>query len=61
MKKIMTQGNRAVVINSDDEKVWANVYVNACNGLDHADITNIRWNGQSLQKAIKWAEKQLAA
>ena len=59
MQTIKTQGNRAVVINQNEEKVWANVYVNARNGIANADITTIRWTGKSVAAANKWADKQL--
>ena len=40
MQVIKTQGNRAVVINVQDGHVFANLYVNARNGLQSADITS---------------------
>ena len=62
MQKIITQGNRAVVINEQEEgRVWANLYVNARNGLENADITLLRWTGKTVKGAEKWAAKQLAA
>lgn len=61
-KQIITKGNRAVVINTNDgTSYWANVYVNARNGLQGADITMISWKGKTLAGAKKWAEKQLSA
>lgn len=61
MQKIITKGNRAVVINVQDGSVWANVYVNVRNGLQDADITPTRWAGKTLAGAEKWAAKQLGA
>ena len=60
-QQILTRGNRAVVINWQGEKVWANLYVNARSGLDQADITTLRWTGKTLVGAQRWADKQLAA
>lgn len=59
MQTIITQGNRAVVINKQEDKVWANVYVNARNGIVNADITTLRWTGKTVAAAEKWAKKQL--
>lgn len=63
MTKIVTKENRAVVINQnpDGGKFWANLYVNARNGMQDADITLLRWEGKTLKGAETWAEKQLAA
>lgn len=58
-QRIITNGNRAVVINNQDGHVWANLYVNARNGLDSADITPLRWTGKSEAGAQRWAAKQL--
>ncbi len=58
---IEIKGNRAVVINETEERVWANLYVNAREGLNFADITTISWKGRTLKGARKWAAKQLAA
>lgn len=60
MKTILTSGNRAVVINQSGNYIWANVYVNIGQGIEHADITMIRWEGKTLAGAKRWAEKQLA-
>lgn len=60
-KQIITQGSRAVVINVQGARVWANVYVNAANGIDGADITALRWTGSTVAGAKRWAAKQLAA
>ncbi len=54
-------GGRAVVINVQGDSVWANLYVNARNGIQNADITLSRWSGKTLAGAKKWAAKQLAA
>jgi len=63
MTKIITSGNQAVVIhqNPDGGSVVANLYVNARNGINGADITNLRWSGRTVKGAEKWAAKQLAA
>ena len=58
---IITNGNRAVVINEQDGRVWANLYVNARNGLAGADITAQRWTGKTVAGAKVWAAKQVAA
>ena len=59
-QETITAGNRAVVINQQGEgHVWANLYVNARNGLETADITTSRWKGKTLEGARNWAHKQL--
>lgn len=58
---IITEGNRAVIINVQGDKVWANLYVNARNGLQNADITPMRWEGKSVAGATRWAKKQVTA
>lgn len=60
-KEIITKGNSAVVINSKDGYVFANLYVNARNGIDRADIAGISWIGSTLAGARRWAGRQLAA
>lgn len=60
-KQVITSGNKAVVINVQGDSVWANLYVNARNGIDSADITALRWNGSTVAGAKRWAAKQLAA
>lgn len=60
-KEIIQSGNRAVVINRQDNSVWANVYVNARNGIEGADITMLRWTGKTMDGARRWAKKQLEA
>lgn len=62
MREIITKENRAVIINqnADGGTVWANVYVNVRNGIEFADITNVRWKGKTIAAARRWAEKQLA-
>lgn len=60
-QEIITAGNRAVVINQQADSVWANLYVNARNGLQNADITLLQWKGRTLAGARRWAEKQLAS
>lgn len=57
----LTKGNRAVVINEQSGHVWANLYVNARNGLQNADITSLRWAGKTVAGASRWAQKQLDA
>jgi len=59
MKITIEKGNRAVVINKQDDMVWANLYINTRNGLQHADITTARWSGKTIKAAKKWAAKQL--
>ena len=59
MQKIITKGNSAVVINQQGESVWANLYVNARNGIENADITALRWNGKTLAGALRWAERNI--
>lgn len=61
MQTIKTNGSRAVVINEQDGHVWANLYVNARNGIDGATITPTRWTGKTMAGALRWAAKQLAA
>jgi hypothetical protein len=60
MTKTITKGSAAVVINAKEGSVWANLYVNAQDGVESADITNLRWTGASLKGAEKWAAKVLA-
>ena len=61
MQTIKQHGNRAVVINAREGQVFANLYVNARNGMQDADITNLSWSGSTVKGAEKWAAKQLAA
>lgn len=63
-KKIITRENQAVIINwqTDDDGVptfWANLYVNARNGIENADITLTCWEGKTLKGAEKFADKVL--
>jgi len=60
-RKQLTVGNRAVIINRQNDRVWANLYVNARNGIQHADITLLRYTGKTMEGAVRWANKQLAA
>ncbi len=60
-QEIITNGNRAVVINTQEGSVWANLYVNARDGIQNADITLQRWSGKTLAGAKKWAAKTLSA
>lgn len=60
MQTIKICGNRAVVINEQGGRFWANLYVNAMNGIEHADITPMRWTGKSMPGALRWAARQLA-
>lgn len=55
---VLTKENRAVVINQQDGGCWANLYVNARNGISEAAITNLRWTGKTIEGAIRWANKQ---
>jgi hypothetical protein len=59
-QQVITKGNRAVVINVQGEHVWANLYVNARDGLANADITAQRWTGKTVAGAQKWAAKVMA-
>lgn len=59
MQTVIQNGNRAVVINSQPGHVFANLYVNARNGLQDADITMQRWTGKTVAGAQKWAAKVL--
>lgn len=44
MQTIIKQGNRAVVINNQDGRIWANLYVNARTAdVTDWDITRWRW------------------
>ena len=61
MQTIKTSGNRAVVINDKNGRVWANLYTNARDGIAQASITPIKWNGSSVTNAMRWADKILAA
>jgi len=61
MAIIKTSGSRAVVINEQNGRVSASLYVNARNGLQGADITLQRWVGKTVKGAESWAAKQLAA
>ena len=58
---IITNGNRAVVINQQGAQVWASLYVNARDGIQNATITGIRWTGKTVAGAQRWAAKQVAA
>lgn len=60
-QQIITTGNRAVIINVKGSRVWANVYVNARNGIENASITALRWTGSTVAGAQRWAAKQLTA
>ena len=55
----ITEGNRAVVINEQDGYVWANLYVNARNGIESANITRSRWEGKTVNGAKRWAKRIL--
>lgn len=61
MQIIKTKGNRAIVINEQNGRVSANLYVNARNGLQNADITSQRFTGKTVKGAEAWAAKQLSA
>lgn len=52
--------SRAVVITLQDKKTaWANLYVNAKDGISNATITTSRWQGKTEKGAKKWAAKKL--
>ena len=59
--KIITKGNRAVVISANEQSgpFWATLWVNARNGIQDADITTARWTGKTIKGAEKWAAKKL--
>lgn len=61
MQTVKTNGSRAVVINEQQGYFWANLYVNAAQGIAGADITALRWSGKTMAGALRWAAKQLAA
>lgn len=61
MQTIKTNGSRAVVITEQNGYIWANLYVNARNGIEQASITPTRWTGKTMAGALRWAAKQLAA
>lgn len=61
MTKIITKGNRAVVIKVQEGGVWAYLCVNARNGIGDADVTCFTWSGRTLKGAERWAAKQLGA
>ena len=61
MQTIKTNGSRAVVINEQNGYFWANLYVGARNGIEHASITPTRWTGKTMAGALRWAEKHLSA
>lgn len=56
---IIKKGNRAVIINNQEGYVWANLYVNAREGIEKADITLERWTGKTVKGAKRWAERVL--
>jgi hypothetical protein len=58
---IITNGSRAVIITEQDGYIWANLYVGARNGIEHASITPTRWTGKTMAGARRWAAKQVAA
>jgi hypothetical protein len=57
---ILTNGSRAVVITQQGATVWANLYVNARHGVEHATIMPSRWEGKTMKGAQKWATERLA-
>ena len=66
--KIISSGNRAVVINKQETEgevtVYANLYVNTRgnvegNRLIDGDITLTRWEGKTMKGAEKFAAKVL--
>lgn len=61
MRKTITKGNQAVVINEQDGHVWADLYVNVRDGIRNASITGVCWSGKTVKGAERWAQRQLAA
>jgi len=59
MQITITNGSRAVVITQQGDVVWANLYVGARNGIEHASITPTRWTGKTVAGAKRWAAKQV--
>lgn len=59
MQIVKYEGNRAVVINEQNGKFNANLYVNARDGLEKATITPIRWQGKTIAGALRFANKNL--
>lgn len=57
-EEIITSGNRAVVITSQEGAVSAVLYVNAREGIQNADITLLRWSGKTVAGAKRWAARQ---
>ena len=61
-QKIIYKENRAVILNWDNfGGAFANLYINARNDIQGADITGLRWEGKTMSGAIRWANKQLNA
>lgn len=58
-QEIITSGNQAVIINNQNGHVWANLYVNARDGIENADITLLRWTGKTMAGARRWAARML--
>ena len=57
---VITQGSRAVVISEQDGTVRARLFVNAQDGIQHADATLSAWKGKTIKGAKQWAAKKLA-
>lgn len=62
-QKNIFNGNRAVVITSNDENgpFSCRLWVNARDGLNGADATLTCCKRATMAGAMKWADKQLAA
>jgi len=58
-QQVITNGNRAVVINVQPGSVWASLYVNARNGIQNATICHQRFSGKTQAGAIRWANRML--
>ena len=59
MQEVITHGSRAVVINGDPGAFWANLYVNARDGIHNAQICRTTWKGKTLAGAHRWADVKL--
>jgi hypothetical protein len=53
-QQTITSGNNSVIINEQNGRVWANLYVGD-------SITALRWTGSTVAGAKRWAAKVLAA
>jgi hypothetical protein len=60
-QQIITKGNRAVVITTQDGRFETRLYVNARNGLAAASATFEAGKFKSQAAAQRWADRKLAA